>query len=249
MKLAEMYVDESESKHLLCLGSYIFRKEAAVELEKEWQPILAAEGLSYLHMNDFAPGNAPYNHLSKEKRIAIQIALYDILKKHLSCGYCVTFDLTLRDLLPSAESVGIKKLTPYAFLCYFCLHWARNWAVESGFDGQVSYFFEAGNAHQSQANSIMQQVFQIPLLKLHFRYAGHSFVPKESSAAIQCADILAWQWRKNAKDRSQGLLKPRADLMSLMEKPHFALHFDRPKVLEFLQILAEDYESLYAQSH
>ena len=63
-----------------------------------------------------------------------------------------------------------------------------------------------------------------------YRYAGHAFVPKEKSPAIQAADLLAWQWYKDKKNQGEGRPR-RKDCASLLEKHHNAVHLDREGLL------------------
>jgi hypothetical protein len=77
-------------------------------------------------------------------------------------------------------------------------------------------------------------VISNPALVEHYRYGGHGFPLKENTPPLWAADIFAWQWRKALKDRAHGKMKPRADLLSLMEnKEHWSIHFDKKTILAF----------------
>lgn len=236
---AEMYFDESEDEphKLLCVAGYVFRKEKAEALELMWRETLTSVGLTHFHMVECAHGVGMFEGWNKSDRIALQIRLFDILKEHVETGVAISFDLRFSDLCPSAISQGIEIVSPYSLCGYFSIMHSRHWAKHNSFDGKVAYFFEAGHASKSQLNVIMDGIFALPWQRDFFRYAGHAFLEKQSSGALQCADILAWQWAKNVKDRMEGISKPRADLWSLLEKPHFTIHFDEPTILELLETI------------
>jgi len=239
--LVEMYFDESEADNhsILCVAGYLFQKEKAVLLEPKWRAILLENDLPFFRMVDCAHGNGVFSHLSndKPKRIEIQTALFDLLKEHMECGFVYSFDLNYKHLCPNTIMNGVGLFTPYSLCCYWGLMGARYWSEQTSFDGKIAYFFEAGHSSQSQANGIMQQIFDVPELREAYRYAGHAFVNKQDSVLLQCADILAWQWGKNVKERAKGNLKARADLLSLLDKPHYTAHFDEARLIAFNEMV------------
>ncbi|MDO9371406.1 MAG: DUF3800 domain-containing protein [Gammaproteobacteria bacterium] len=249
MALAEMYLDESEvDEHtILCVAGYLFTKDGCEALQREWEPALVESGIPYFHMGDCAHGNEHFKDMETPKRSKIQRRFFEILKRHLWAGFSVTFEMKHQHLLPSSLNLGIEKVTPYALCCYWCLHFARNYLREKSFDGEVAYFFEAGHSHQHQAATIMDSIYKAPAMRQHFRLASYSFVDKRHSGAIQCADILAWQWGKNTKERNHGNDRPRRDLMSLLEKPHFTIHFNEKLILEFVELLRRQRQELDAK--
>jgi hypothetical protein len=251
MAFAEMYFDESESTSpkILCVAGYLFKKERCESLESLWSEILLQENLPYFHMVECAHGNGIFEGFTKSRRIEIQTKLMDLLKSHMELGISITYDLRYESLCPSAKMHGIDIVSPYSLCSYFAMMQARKWAEENKFDGQISFFFEAGNTNQSQANHIMNEIFSVPELRAHYKYGAHSFIPKESSGALQCADILAWQWCKNVKERAFGNMKPRADLFSLLEKPHFTIHFDKKTLIEFNRVVDESNKRVAAATH
>src|SRR6516165_10783926 len=56
-----------------------------------------------------------------------------------------------------------------------------------------------------------------PELQTSYRYKAHAFVDKADIRPIQAADLLAWQWYKSATRLAKGILKPRGDLITLLE--------------------------------
>ncbi len=236
--LVELYADESESAGVLTVAAFLFTKEKAQALHKEWAPVLEAEGLPFFRMVDCAHGSGNFKKLNKKKRVDLQIKIFDILKRNMGCGLSVSFDLAHKDMLPSSINLGIAQVSPYAMCCHWLLLNARRWVEENHPEAKISYFFEAGDANQAQANAIFSTLYNNAWHRNHFKMASFSFVNKHYSACIQAADILAWQWSKNIKDRNEGKLKPRADLSSLLESPqNFTTHFDGKTLAEYVGLI------------
>ena len=250
MAFAEMYFDESEDleHNLLCVAGYLFKKEKAVALEQKWASILAEAGLTHFHMVEAAHfKKGLFKGWEKERIEKLQLALFNTLKDHIESGIAISFDMRYRNQLPSAVSAGIKMVSPYSLCSYFCLMHGRWWAKNNSFDGKIGYFFEGGHANKGELGKIMRSVFSVPELRRHYAWGGDAFLDKKSSGALQCADILAWQWAKNVKDRMRGNMKTRKDLFSLLEKPHFAIHFDRAKVKEFREVVKDSNKQSFAK--
>lgn len=239
MALAEMYFDESEDeKHqLLCVAGYLFKKDNAEQLQRRWTDILGRENLPYFRMVECAHGNGVFADLKEKQRIKIQTELFGVLKDQMETGISISFDLRFSHLIPSAKAHGITLMHPYTLCAYFCMMQGRVWAAANRFDGDIAYFFESGHKHQSQANHLMNEVFAIAELRAAYRYGGHHFLQKEASGALQCGDILAWQWSKYIKDVREKKRGPRADLLSLLEKPHFTIHFNEDNLIQFREVV------------
>lgn len=244
MEFAEFFLDESETGggRWLCVAGWIFSKEGSEALHEEWSALLCQYRLPYFHMGPCAHGNEPFKRFKRPERDQIQRRFFEVLTRRALVGFCATFDMTLARYCPTAiDRHGSRfHVTPYTLCCYWAFLLARNWANYTKYPGKIAYFFEAGHASQPQANRMMGEVFSNPKLREILRYGGHGFVEKNKSSAVQCADILAWQWGKNWKDRANGILKPRADLLALLRViPCATIHFNEDVLAGFLrEILA-----------
>ncbi|MEX0961112.1 MAG: hypothetical protein WDZ63_17680 [Burkholderiales bacterium] len=231
LQLIETYHDESESDGILCVAGYLFHKEKAIAIDQKWKEVLDKHNLKFFHMSECAHGAKQFKDKTKEECIEIETVLIELIKAYAIQGYAVSFDLRYAYLLPSAKAQGLEIISPYALCCYFCMLGARGWADKNNYDGEIAYFFENGHEHQSESEVIMKAVTSEDWGKERYRYAGHAFLPKDKARLLQCGDILAWQWRKNVKERASGNMKPRADLFSLLSLPHFTTHFNEETIL------------------
>jgi hypothetical protein len=232
----EAYFDESGDSGFFGVGGYIFRRADRQAMEEQWKVTLERYNVPYFHMKE-ATNPAGFRDLSPAATIELSITLHDLIKQFCAAGYAVTFDLSLSHLLPSALLHDLWRVSPYVLCSYYCLMSVRAWTSKAGYEGTVDYFFERGHESQADAHRVMSDIFAVSELKSAYSYGSHAFVTKAQAIPLQAADILAWHWRKYIRDRSNGKLKPRADLASLWTQPlkYRMHHFDAPILMEFLQ--------------
>jgi hypothetical protein len=187
----EAYFDESVSyskSQTLCLAGYLFERQQAVLLSEKWSLALKAYGLPFFHMVECAHGKSGlYADMTTNERIQLQTKMIELIKQFSICGIAVSVHGRAAARIPWHQDIG----GPYAFAAHAVL-----WAIEMFIEEhpnvrEMSYFFEAGNSGQGEANNLIQRVFSIKGYKELFRYAGHAFVPKEKSPPVQAADLLA----------------------------------------------------------
>lgn len=234
---AEAYFDESGShsdSHLLCVAGYILSKRQARLLSADWTKMLRRYGLTCFHMVDCAHGNGEFANLPKKDRIEAGREVISLIKKHAVLGLAVTINEDeFTSLMPHHPSVG----SPYSFCAHVILAGVAHWLKQRPDVLKCAYFFEAGHSSQSEANGIMKKIFENEELSVINRYAAHSFVRKNDSAAIQAADMLAWQYFKDTKNKLEGRQR-RLDCKSLFEHRHEVLHISREKIESLAQRFA-----------
>jgi hypothetical protein len=241
VQIVHAYFDESGShagSPVLCVAGYAFAKREARLLAGGWARILNKYDLPFFHMVDCAHGNEHFASLSRTQRIEAETALIGIIKRRAAHGFAVSVDLVAyRELMPDW---GPAK-SPYAFCARCVIDEMGKWFFRSGFRGKSAYFFEAGHASRSEASKVVESVLTNPfsaLQDVHYGYVAHSFILKQESAAVQAADLLAWQWATEVKHRMTGRPR-RKDFASLLEVPHRGTHFDRARLLYYVQLLKE----------
>lgn len=232
------FFDESASHEgatFLCLAGYIFQKSQAIKLGHEWKKVLRWKRLPYFRMSECAHGNGPFAKLSKPERIEVAKRMIGIIKARAIQGIAVTinnFDFASA----AAEWPNIVKVykTPYGFVSHTILAGVASWLDANPHAHAMAYYFEAGHGSETQADRNMQEIFAVQNKQVQYRYAGHGFVPKIKSPAIQAADLLAWQWYKDRKNQSEGRPR-RKDCASLMELHHTAIHLDRASIVSIVE--------------
>ncbi len=218
------YFDESGThvgSPLTCVAGYLFKDRDARLLDRKWGEVLDSAGLHYFHMVDCAHGVGEFKAKSKPERISIETKLISLIKKHATLG--IVASICDSDFYQVAE----RESSPYVLCLTWCLAGVAQWAAATKFDGKISYFFEAGHASQSLANSAMEGLNKSAVLKTGTRYHSHVFIGKEDARPLQAADLLAWQWHTDWKN-THGQ-KPRArrlDLLNLLGVPHLHSHLE-----------------------
>jgi hypothetical protein len=191
----------------------MFEKERCKDLDLAWKEVLDPFELPYFHMVDCAPGNPPFDKLSRDQRVAVETEMIALIRSHALFGAAVAINENdFYEFFPAPSPMG----DAYSYCCWLILAGISGWIRRNYFDGKIGYFFEAGHKYQPQANALMARIFNHPDLRHEHRYATHAFVTKEGARPIQTADILAWQHASDIKKRIAG--KPRrADFSALID--------------------------------
>jgi hypothetical protein len=122
----------------------------------------------------------------------------------------------------------------YSFACLQMFLGVKEWSDTNDFQGEVSYFFESGAEHQSEANAFIGKIFKDSQMKIDFRYSLHKFADKVSPGQLQCADLLAWHWFTYNQRKQAGQLEKRKDFGSLLGKKVKFNHFDKEAIEKWL---------------
>lgn len=235
------FFDESGSHagaSVLCVAGYAFEKRASRMLARGWNGILKQYKLPFFHMVDCAHGNESFSSLTKKQRIKAATSLIGIVKRHAAHGFAVSVDTkAFREIMPSWGPTQ----SPYAFCARCIIDEIGRWFFKTGFRGKSAYFFEAGHQSRSEAEKVVGAVLTNPLAKLtdvHFGYVAHSFIGKKESAAVQAADLLAWHWATDVRHHMERRPR-RKDFESLSQAPLRAVHFDRHRLVHYVELLKE----------
>jgi Protein of unknown function (DUF3800) len=217
--LFEAYFDESGSHDgspVLCVAGYLFDKEGCLELDSEWKAVLDEYSLPFFRMSDCAHRTGPFKSLSKQQCIDCETKLIHIIKRHMRYGVTTTVNEAEYDEWAPPE---LPFGHAYSWCCYMCLVGIGSWIKKANFQGEIAYVFEAGHRDQTQANSIMEGVLDLPELK----YKAHAFMKKEVRP-LQAADLLAWQAATQRKRIDEGNTKIRQDFRELASEKTYTFH-------------------------
>jgi hypothetical protein len=176
-------------------------------------------------MSDCAHGNGPFTGMTKQHRVEIEAMMIGIIKRYAAKGLAVTMNSEefLRTA-PKHRTLG----GPYSFCAHVLLAGVYRFIENLERDkklriDKMAYFFEAGHESRTEADGIIQRLFQRDRIRLDYRYSGHAFVLKEQTPAVQAADLLAWQWFTDKRHQTEGRPR-RKDCISLLEHPHDVTH-------------------------
>jgi hypothetical protein len=209
--LLEAYFDESgthDGSPVMCIAGYLFQKDRCKELDLAWKEVLDFYNLPFFHMVDCAQGARPFDALLPDERDQAARRMIALIRAHALFGMGIAIVETDYNAVMSGMpriDLPVDDLpiplpgTAYSYCCWTALNAIGAWIRRGGFEGEVAYFFEAGHKHADEANQIMNRIVRVPSLRNEFRYAAHSFVPKEKARPLQTADILAWHHATDIK--------------------------------------------------
>ena len=225
MHIAEAYFDESgshEGSPILCVAGYVIEKSACELMDTEWRAVLDEFHLPFFRMSACAHRAKPFDVLGKDDCIEVESRLIQLIKRFVSYGIGITvspadYETIVPDLPHDLGSA-------YSYSARLCLTAVKGWIESSAFTGDVAYFFESGHKSQAEANQIMTKIFEVPELRLAYRYASHTFADKRKIRPLQAADLLAWQWHTDNKRRLRGCTSMRADCFELMQAGNERFH-------------------------
>jgi hypothetical protein len=226
----ECYFDESGTGNEavnLCVAGYIIEKEQALILNERWNKVLEEYGLPFFHMVDCAHNAWPFDHLTKNQCVQVQMKMMKLIKQHTINGVVATINKPDTKFCMPPQ---FRHLDAYTLMALLAIDEVQLWMHLTGFEGRATYFFEAGADGQGQANNAINELFQLKERRDHAAYAGHAFLPKRGNPCLQAADLLAWQFYNFTK-KSIDQKAPRLDFRALMRHPHIVKHVGAKEML------------------
>lgn len=243
--IAESYFDETNThrgdQHL-CVGGYVFYKEAAEKQASRWAGLLTKWNLPFFHIVECAHNVGVFKHLTaNECDLAAREAI-QIIKETASVGICITvLESEYQEIMPPLKFIG----SAYDTCARDAIAGVASWIASSNFVGPMYYYFEEGTHTENNASYRIKEMMKEPDIRREAHYAGHNFVPKMRSPGIQAADILAWHAGQDCKRALRGE-RSRKDFNSLCEITHKVLHLDRRKLEERASLILEELNSIGA---
>jgi len=238
-----VYIDESwshDGAQSLVLAGYVLDASRIKAFERRWAAMLSNYCLPAFHMVDCAHGAKAFKDLSRIDRIEAETEAIKIIREETAIGFAVSIsNAEYSALLKGMEPKG--STSPYTVCLTTCLSMVSTWARQSGFNGDLAYFFEAGHKDERYARMQMNKLFQNEQVKRATHYTSHTFGDKLEHVPLQAADILAWLWGNFTVNRGTG--RPlRQDLRALLRAHDVAKELDAPgelaamtnKLLDFI---------------
>lgn len=239
----EVYVDESGThagSPMLTVAGYLFDREQARKFSRDWQKVLGKFRLPAAHMTDAVRGEQDYKRagMSKGDCDKCNRLLIENIKRRAKFGFGASVDPVAYARIVGAEN---NAPTAYTFALQSCFVMIRRWAHKASFTGEISYFFEAGHASQSEADRYFRDaLLASERAKAKNHYAGHAFLDKRKALPLQAADMLAWQYHHyHARKEQSGITKPRADFEALMRPQDICIEHRDEDLKSFRDIIVK----------
>lgn len=214
------YFDESERESGdFCVAGYGFVPKQAKNFIREWRKMLGP--IKCFHTTDLVNRREEFQGFSVDDVNRMMKRAIGIINERVSVAAVVICNRKEFEAVAPA-SRGFSD--PYPVCCHLCMSLMGQWLDKrSPNQGNISYFFEAGNKHYGEADDLINLAatpdgIEAGLSRF-YRYRSHTFLRKdaEGSAPLQAADLLAWEWTK-VKDETldRGLRRPRRSLLALL---------------------------------
>ncbi len=216
----ESYLDESEREGILGVAGYVFTSQQAKKLSALWRPMLRKarpHPVEVLHMTDLMNCKEEFYGYEEADQHNLICRAVEIINVTLLAGAAVSCNIAeFKAMAP--RGLPFHK-NPYPFLCSMVIASIAGWLAKSGLQGDVAYFFEAGNPYEAQANQLMARVQRDAEVRRQSRYKSHSFLDKRDAVPLQAADVLVWEWTKfYAQTYTTRRRRMRKSLRALLER-------------------------------
>ena len=214
---------------MMTLAGYLFEEKQSKRFSRDWRKCLARLGLPAAHMTDCATGNGDYAQMSLDDRILSEKLLIENIKRRSLLGFSFAVDPQLYDEILGPFAVAMPA---YGHLLMVAVAAVRNWAARSQYEGRISYFFESGHRHASEANQYMNQIAEYGEEVAQFMYyRSHAFLDKREAPQLQAADMLAWLHRNHLMKSDVARRSPRKDFLALVRPVDLAGEIKREQLL------------------
>lgn len=219
LAILEAYFDESEREGgIFCVAGYVFAPIQAHRFGKDWRRVMGHYWP--FRMSELVAGKDKHTRPTKfasltiDQRNALLRKAIELINHRTMLAISIACNIhDVRRLSP-----GIKGFrSAYSVCCYLCMMLLGKWIDEQKLHDRVAYVFEAGHAFQKEAEFLMRLCKKHPQLAAFGRYESHAFVAKEDSAALQAADLYAWELGKFLDETvEQRRRDPRKSLKALV---------------------------------
>jgi len=198
MALFSAYFDASGNKRktVLTVAGFVSRVEKWDRFNEQWKAILKSEGVSSMHMTDFASSLGEFTSWKgqSERRKTFVAALANCIRRNTNKGFgnsvilkdykSIDRDFTLH------ERVG----QPYTLCARTCFGGLRRWAKKKKINPErILVFVEHGDEDQGElVNHAREDGFKIAALS------------KEDAVAFEAGDMAAWKFRTAIHNAAYG---------------------------------------------
>ncbi len=245
--LAELYVDETnthEGPEFICVAGYLFLRNKAKTFSRKFRKKLDKHALPYFHMKECAHNTGVFGYISKDQCGEVETKLISLTKEYSEIGFIVSLHKeTYRAVMP--ESLVPELGSEYSFCLREIIYTVRRWIERTGFTGDITYFFESGAEHQSEANRILTNMFITEKLRSRYNYAAHSFVDKSKFMPLGSADLLAWLYQNHLKRDKR--LPSRGDFRELLRMQDLKKDLDKEALIVIFNQIRAQWPHLFDQ--
>lgn len=217
---------EDPNSRIISIAGWIATEARWRRLEKAWRTICDHEGVSGLHMKDFAHSRGEFqgwagDETRRQRFLAdLAAAIHRHTNRDFSCSLFLDGYRAVDEQYKFHEHVG----HPYMIGGWACIQSVREWMAKTHPDDLTLFVFEKGDAHQSELLGLLKRdgidLGHDPIfMKKRWKEGGKSY----TSPALECADYLAYEHVKNLTDIINGKRTKARGSLGLLAK-----YFNQP---------------------
>lgn len=185
--------------NVTAVAGFIFEKSKLEDFGAAWsQEILGLE--KPYHTGPCFHGYRPFHtpEWPRSRREALMDSLARLTARNTLAGFIAQ---TSRDEFEEAleNGPGIKKLivSPYTLCLLAIVSMATEWAQENGLGNNIQFWFEAGAPHEKETREFIRRLSNKSESPVGARIHAAEWANKDEAIALNCADLLAWEWQRN----------------------------------------------------
>ncbi len=169
-----------------------------IEWDIEWQELLKAYDVPYLHMREFAHSVGPFAKWKGDERIrrAFLGNALDIIVRSGAMNFATVVDSAAFTQFEARHGVRHTLLSSYLFAARVCFSSITGWCRENRVNAPVEYVFEQGDPNQNMLRTIAK-VDHLPEPIFRPKIDDD---PQRTVRPLQAADLLAYEIVKGYRD-------------------------------------------------
>ena len=189
MALLSAYFDASGNKRksVVTVLGFVSRVEKWDRFNEQWKAILKSEGVSSMHMTDFASSLGEFVSWKgqTERRKAFIFALANCIRRNTNKGFGNSVILNDYKSIDREFTLHERVGQPYTLCARACFGGLRRWADKKKISPErILVFVERGDEDQGElVNHAREDGFKIAALS------------KEDAVAFEAGDMAAWKFR------------------------------------------------------
>jgi uncharacterized protein DUF3800 len=220
-----VYLDESghHTGDVLTVAALVAPEQDWTRLEKAWRRVLRMAGVSAFRMSQYENRIGEFEGWSDQKRFSVIIDLAAALKSTITYG--VAASLVVADfqavIVPVMTDMDDSRREPYIFLLQSCMEDIAK-QVQTPLREKIAFVFERNDF--TRASILDQYSYLLRVKRWGHIYGPITFADKGDAVPLQCADMLAYEARKDVLNRF--LTDPPRPVRKLLESLRESGHLD-----------------------
>lgn len=194
------YLYAGRTSSVLTVAGYVSDADRWEAFESEWQDALAGYGIDFFHMTDFAARKGEYKSWGDKANCRL-VKLLSIINGAAIAAVSITIPLGLWKSALSDEEKA-RSGNPYCLAAFGCLHEITRWMRQhrSAAD-EIAYVYDQGDQGRGEVFKLFNAVYDDPNLRREYRLLSMRVEDKKRFVPLQAADVLAWEWNREAPKR------------------------------------------------